>query len=402
MGDGKRRDAKGRILWTGETQESNGLYVYRYQDSFGRRKKLTSWRLTAADPTPKGKKDKEPLRDQEKAIQKLLDKGIDSDKLTVGALVQRYLDTRVNLSKTTMVSYRSSQAHINGTFFSQRQISSVKFSDAKLFCNELEKQGVSYSCIRLIHGLLSCAFKLAVEDRLVEYNPFSFKLADVVKVVQKKRDSITTEQKKDFLEFVKNDHCYCKYYDGFYILFGTGLRLGEFCGLTEDDVDFQNHLLTVDKQLMYVDRELSVSRPKTKAGVRQIPLMPDVEEAFHRVIAKGVKYDAEVDGVSGFLFTNSRHRLPCRGTWNSAFRGACHKYNETASEPLHITPHVCRHTFCSEMASRGVNVKVLQYLMGHSSFAVTMDIYTHVKLDDVRFALEQAQDKTLGQDLGQT
>ena len=49
-----------------------------------------------------------------------------------------------------------------------------------------------------------------------------------------------------------------------------------------------------------------------------------------------------------------------------------------------ITPHVCRHTYCSHMASSGVNPKHLQYLMGHSEISVTLDVYTHVDWDNLR------------------
>ena len=56
-----------------------------------------------------------------------------------------------------------------------------------------------------------------------------------------------------------------------------------------------------------------------------------------------------------------------------------------------ITPHVCRHTYCSNMARAGMNPKTLQYLMGHSDISVTMDTYTHLGLDDAQMELKRLQ-----------
>ena len=83
MRDIKRRDNKGRILQTGEIQKKDGSYSFKYTDALGNRKELTSWRLTNADVTPPNKKHKASLREQEKEVQRLLDKGICSNGITV-------------------------------------------------------------------------------------------------------------------------------------------------------------------------------------------------------------------------------------------------------------------------------------------------------------------------------
>lgn len=94
------------------------------------------------------------------------------------------------------------------------------------------------------------AFQQAYNDDLIRKNPFDFPVSDVVVNNTKKREAITEEQEEAFLEFVKNNHSYYRYFDGMYILFHTGLRISEFCGLTIDDIDFKNHTINVDKQLM--------------------------------------------------------------------------------------------------------------------------------------------------------
>ena len=54
-----------------------------------------------------------------------------------------------------------------------------------------------------------------------------------------------------------------------------------------------------------------------------------------------------------------------------------------------ITPHVCRHTFCSNMAKSGMNPKTLQYIMGHSDISVTLNTYTHLTFDDAQEELNR-------------
>ena len=71
--------------------------------------------------------------------------------------------------------------------------------------------------------------------------------------------------------------------------------------------------------------------------------------------------------------------------WEKYIQHARDKYNrEHALQLPPITPHICRHTFCSNMARQGMNPKTLQYIMGHSDIAVTMNVYTHLGLDDAR------------------
>ena len=74
----KRRDSKGRILHTGESQRTDGKYLYKYVDAFGNTKYVYAWRLTPTDPTPKGKREKPSLRELEQQIRRDIEDGIDS------------------------------------------------------------------------------------------------------------------------------------------------------------------------------------------------------------------------------------------------------------------------------------------------------------------------------------
>ena len=76
--------------------------------------------------------------------------------------------------------------------------------------------------------------------------------------------------------------------------------------------------------------------------------------------------------------------------WEKYFHYAIGRYNRTYRVQLpKITPHICRHTYCSNMARAGMNPKTLQYLMGHSDIGVTMNTYTHLGATDARAELER-------------
>lgn len=90
-------------------------------------------------------------------------------------------------------------------------------------------------------------------------------------------------------------------------------------------------------------------------------------------------------GYSGFLYFNMRGKPMVASEWAKKFQAVLNKYNSTYKEQLpKITPHVCRHSYCSRMALAGINPKALQYLMGHSDISVTLNTYTHLKFEDAK------------------
>lgn len=126
---------------------------------------------------------------------------------------------------------------------------------------------------------------MAVEDDLIRKNPFDFELVTVVVNDSVTRDAITHKQKRQFLEFVRTDTHFCKYYDVIYILFYTGMRISEFCGLTQSDIDLKNKTISIERQLQRTsDMRYIIEQPKTEAGVRKIPMTNEVAACFERII----------------------------------------------------------------------------------------------------------------------
>ena len=100
--------------------------------------------------------------------------------------------------------------------------------------------------------------------------------------------------------------------------------------------------------------------------------------------------EPNIQGKCGFLYLDKNGMPMVALHWEKYFEHICEKYNGIYKEQLpKITPHVCRHTFCSNMAKSGMNPKTLQMIMGHADIGVTLDTYTHFDVKDVRKELQK-------------
>ena len=387
-----RRDNKGRKLATGESQDKDGRYRYKYNDSFGKRKSVYSWRLTESDPYPKGKRKDISLREKEKVIEKALSDAVSTNggDMTVLELVQKYISQKRGVKHNTQANYNFVINVIKKEDFGAKRIDTIKLSDAKTWLIKLQDDGRGYSSIHSIRGVVRPAFQMAVDDDLINKNPFEFQIATVVVNDSVTREAITRKQQREFLRFIKEDKHFCKYYDGIYILFNTGLRVSEFVGLTANDIEFDKQRIKIDHQLQRTrNMEYEILTPKTEKGERYVPMKEDVADCFRRIIQnrKHPKIEPMIDGYSGFLFLDKNDMPMVALHWEKYFQHIREKYNSIYKIQMPcITPHVCRHTFCSNMAKSGMNPKTLQYIMGHSDIGVTLNTYTHLQFED---ALEE-------------
>ena len=393
----KRRDSKHRVLWNGESIRADGKYQFKYYVG-GKIKFVYSWRLEPTDTTPQGKKPGPSLRELEKMIGRDLDSLLDPTmkRMTVLELVERYLATKTGVRPNTLMNYNFVMNLLQKEDFALKTIGEVKTSDAKLFLIKLQQDGKRYSTVKTVRGVLRPAFQMAVDDDLLNKNPFSFELAGVVVNDSVTREAITRDQMRKFLKFVHDDNNYCKYYEVVYILFHTGMRISEFCGLTISDIDFEHHLINIDHQLQRcADMTLVIQETKTHAGTRKIPMTEDVEKCFRAIIEDRPtpKIERMVDGYSGFLFLDKNCLPEVAMHWEHRFNHMVKRYNDIYKVQMpNITPHVCRHTYCSNQAKAGMNPKTLQYLMGHSEIGVTLNTYTHLGLEDAAEELQRMEE----------
>ncbi|MCI9574581.1 MAG: site-specific integrase [Lachnospiraceae bacterium] len=386
----KRRDNRNRILRNGESQRSDGRYMFKYLDSLGQVKYVYSWRLDKNDRTPPGRKRELSLREKEKQIEAdLFDQIVPrGGEMTVLDLVRKYVSLKTGIRHNTEANYNFVIHILEKEDFGWKRIDTVKLSDAKAWLIKLQKDGRGYSSIKTVRGVIRPAFQMAMDDDYIRKNPFEFQLATVVVNDSVTREAITRKQERSFLEFIKADSHFSRYYDGIYILFHTGLRISEFVGLTISDLDFENRKINVNHQLQR-DRNMNyiIEDTKTSSGTRLVPMMDDVYDCFKRILSARAKPKVEpmIDGYTGFLFLDKNGMPMVALHWEKYFQHIREKYNSIYKVQLpKITPHVCRHTFCSNMAKSGMNPKTLQYIMGHSDIGVTLNTYTHLGFDDVQ------------------
>ena len=377
----KRRDQKGRILKTGESQRNDGHYMFRYTDIHKKRRYVYAKTL-------------EELRQKEADIQRDTVDGIDyaAGEMTVIELVTRYMNLKRSLKENSFRAYDSVINRIREAPFGQKQIRHVKLSDAKSWFVSLHDRGYKQNTIGVMQCVVRPAFEMAVDDDILRKNPFKFKLSDVVPRDAYVRTALSREQQEQYLQFFM-EYGGGSYYDDVVILLGTGLRVSELYGQTKADIDFDRRCIYIHKQLCRTaDKPYFVAPPKTSSGNRSIPMTDTVYMAFRRVLENRghPKVEMMVDGYSGFLFLDKDGKPKVAMHLENYMRGMRRKYVKKHGNTLpSVTPHVLRHTFCTNVQQAGLDVKSLQYLMGHSNASVTLDVYTHSSFDSVERAFEQ-------------
>ena len=284
-------------------------------------------------------------------MQKSLEDGLDyaGGEMTVYELLQRYLSLKCGVRYNTKVGYGFVMNIVQKEPFGARKIRDIKVSDAQRWMIKLQKEGKGYSTLTSIRGVVKPAFQMAI--------------------------SLTEKQQKVWMNFIREDKSYAKYYDEFVVLLGTGMRVSEFCGLTLQDLDFQNRRIRVDHQLIRESGgKYYVEKTKTECGRRFIPMTEDVFQSLQNLLAnrKRLKNEVIIDGYSGFLLLDKNDHPKVALHIENEMRWAMKKYRKLYPDaPLpHITPHVFRHTFCTNMANAGMDIKALQYVMGHSDECV--------------------------------
>lgn len=367
----KRKDNKGRLLKTGESQRKDLIYQYRYTDFRGKRQTIYA-------------SDLQELRKKEKEILKQVDDGLDymAGQITVIELMEKYISLKQGVRYNTKVGYQFVLDLVKKEEFGYRKINTIKVSDAKQWFMKLQKDGRGYSTITSVRGVIKPAFQMACDEDAIRKNPFVFKLTDAVVNDSEPRIALTEEQLTTWMDFIRTDKTYSKYYDEFVVLLETGMRVSEFCGLTKKDLDFKNRRINVDHQLV---RERGgkyyIEETKTSCGCRYLPMTDNVYQALKNMLARRpqVKTEIIVDGYSNFIMLDKNGNPKVALHIENEMRWAMKKYKKLhPNKPLpHITPHVFRHTFCTNYANDGMDIKNLQYLMGHSDAGVTLNVYTH-------------------------
>lgn len=365
-------------------------YEYHYKDCFGKARVISSYRLEMTDQLPKGKRSSKSLREKEAEINAYLENNIDVDgaKLTLLEVVDRYLNflyNRKKLAHNTKVGYNVTVNTLKQYKLGYMEIGKIRPEHCEEWLADMKKK-YRGSSIQTQISLIKRTFEYALDYDYVAKNPFRRITTD--RSDSKKMKALSVEDMNRFLNFCLNDthssHCY----DMLYVLFWSGLRASELCGLTLDNIDMDNRMIVVDKQLQCVNHTHVVLPTKTMNGKRIIPMTDGVYESFQRIIKnrylKGniepVCFDEQGNAYEGFVFLATRSRRTIvRGHVEEYLRNCIKRFNNANPDnPIRkFEPHICRHTFATNM--QYLPPKTLQYILGHGNIATTMDNYVDVK-----------------------
>lgn len=369
---GKRKDSKGRNLFTGESQRKDGSYMYRCTDDSGKRHTVYAKNLNE-------------LREKERQINKdIADRlNITSGNMTVHDLVMHYISLNTKWSENTRYQRVTYARKVAESEIGSIRIKDLKPLHVKEFYHRINMESMSAGGIESTYQrLLRPAFEMAVENDYIRKNPFNIKL-DFLEQRHKYSVALTEHQIKKFFDFVLSQQLELMYYHIFTVFIETGLRISELCGLTIHDIDFNNRILDINHQLLYRKENNSfyISSLKTESSNRKIYLSDKAYiSLLYLTLNRNVDSALEVDGYTDFLLAKKKRSGLITHVMISKHLKKCVKlYNEKYPEdqiPI-ITPHDFRHTFCTRMIEKGLDIKSLQYLMGHSRTNTTMDIYTH-------------------------
>lgn len=399
-----RKDNKGRALRKGEIQRSqDNRYVYTYTNPVGKRAYVYANTL-------------QELREKEdNLIRDQLD-GLDTyvaGRADLDFLVDRYLKTKNNLASSTYANYRYTYDHFCSGGFGKKKICDIKYSDVLHFYLSLLDKGVKTKTVETVHCVIHPALDMAVRDDIIRHNPSDGVIAEMKKQRGRtavKDRALTIEQQNELIDYVTDHPLYDYWRPLFVVLLGTGCRIGEICGLRWKDVDLNNRVIDINHSMTYFRRgkkepytfEFKFGPPKTKAGIRKIPMLDDVYDVLKELYDDQCKHgfsDLVVDGATGFIFINKVGQLYKSNAIDHSIHRIVNNHNaqelveakKEGREPILLplfSCHTFRHTFCTRFCENETNVKVIQAVMGHADIKTTMDIYAEVTEGKKRESIE--------------
>ena len=217
------------------------------------------------------------------------------------------------------------------------------------------------STVRRIHMVLNSCLQQAVKERIISYNPCES--CRVPKLEKKEMTIIPPEKVGAYLQAAEQYGVL----PIFYLELTSGLRRGELLGLQWSDLDQENQLITVNKQLSKINRELVLTTPKTQNSIRKV-VVP--KQTVELLIAEHEKHPD-----SPLMFASPR----TGSYWSPDAIGRVHKKLLAMAEiDSSVRFHDLRHTFATLAMQSGVDVKTLASMLGHYSAGFTLDTYTHI------------------------
>ena len=402
------KDLKGKELGRGLTQRPDGRYMARAQVA-GKSVLLYGWKLRTLK--------KEFAEAVEEARKGSIWLGYEADTLTLNEWFEEWYEKykAPTLKNGGSAQYRRKFVNYYGVRIGSKNLKDIRKLHVQTAIADMLEAGRSSKSVREATGILQNCIEAAMANGLTSINP-------TVGVVIPKCDKVerrvlTVEEQEIFIEHLERTKSW--YEDMYKLMLLTGMRISEVGGLCWSDIDYDNDVIHIRRALFsqyeYGKKKLHFTTTKTINSVRDIPMMADCKKMLklqkknQNKIKKelGKRYRSEnEEGLSDLVFTSSMGSAATRYNVAPIINKIVKSINlredyESVKEnrkPLYmepVSPHALRRTFCTRCFEAGMNIKVVQKIMGHSNYAVTANIYTEVMPDKMNEEVELFNSKLL-------
>lgn len=195
-------------------------------------------------------------------------------------------------------------------------------------------------------------------------------------VTKKEKIALTREQQTLFMEFAKDSYLY----NYFAVSLRSGMRSGEIRGLKLGDIDKENGVIHVRRTLKYINKQgFFEDTPKTKSSLRDIPLTSDLIALLED---QKNFWGFKIEKIDRYIFCNEMGEALSLMKVRREIDRIIKEIRSAGHEDFpHFSSHTFRHTFATRAIEAGMPPQVLKTILGHSSLAMTMDLYSHVLPD---------------------
>ena len=344
--------------------QASGLYQARYtiKNPDGSTK-----RQAVYGKTPEEARDK-----RDKAIAEAkLGTPLRTSNLTVEEYLNHWISTVPKIRQSTRYNYAGEIRKHIVPIIGHIKLSSLSIDQVQAMMSKLQASGVSVRTTYIIKSIMSKALKRAEAENRVRKDIMKYIELDTYK--PKEREIWTQDEAQRFLDITKNH----KYHFLFLLYMTYGLRKGEAIPLTWDDVDLEKGVIHINKQYTYQGRETEVCPPKTSESVRDLPIVPHIEQELLRL-------KSQINGHGSKLLVSNNGEYVNPSSIDYEFKKIIRKNNLRK-----VALHSLRHFVATMLKDEGATIKDAQKILGHSSPLTTMKYYQHSSIDNMKNALSK-------------
>lgn len=364
------KSLKGKELGAGISQRKDGFYQARFVNRFGKRETIYAKTLNE-------------IRQKLRNAQYEDEKGINlvNSNITLDEWYNTWLETcKKNCRNSTKESYAIHYRRIQKEL-GWRKLSSLNLIMMQEAINKLNSDNERKNSKKILVDMLN----KAIDTNLITKNVAKQINTVITKEEKKERRVLTVSETEEFLEKAKNTY----YYNLFILALETGMRIGELCALTWDDVDFEKKVLYVKHTLCYFSKNgkyvFEMHDTKTVNGKRIIPLTAKAIKALknqrikkQEIIFSGKTAPKEYENL---IFITRNNQPTQQFLVQESIRLIIVNIQKENKDFKYFIPHTFRHTFATRAIESGMYPKTLQKILGHGTLQMTMDLYCHVTED---------------------